>query len=452
MQKEKHPPGLAVLFLSEMWERFGFYTMGNLFVLYLTHPNGFNRSKDFATDLNSYYLMFVYASPLVGGWIADRGLGYRRSVILGGLIFMIGYLLFMFPSMEMLYVALACLVVGNGFFKPNVSAMVGHLYREGSPLKDHAYNIFYMGINIGAFFAPIVGEYMQGKYGFRSAFIIAAAGMVFPVVLLTVYKRYVEVHDGRPEQNGAEDSDPRGAEEAAAPSPPPPPSPMESVPEWKRIAALIVIFLIVIVFWMVFHQNTVTFVYWANENTDWTWVNNLIGQEMSGVIAGAINPFWVVTLTFPLVAFWQWLGRRGLEPSTPTKIAIGMLLTAGSFFFLAYGALLGEATAAADTPYAFKVSPWWLVGTYFIITLGELMLSPMGLSLVSKVAPVRMRGLMMGGWFLATAIGNKLTAIGKLWEVWLHSTFFAFLGVLALVTAVVLFVLLKPLKKAMPGV
>jgi POT family proton-dependent oligopeptide transporter len=434
-EREKHPPGLAVLFLSEMWERFGFYTMASLFVLYLTRGLGWQR--DDATDLNSWYLMFVYASPLFGGLLADLGLGYRRSVVLGGAIFMAGYVVLSFPDPDRttLYSALALLVIGNGFFKPNVSTMVGHLYPEGSPLKDHAYNIFYMGINIGAFFAPLVGEFMQGRFGFPAAFRVAAAGMLIPIVLLTVYKRHVEV------RNGGEP-----APRAAAPSA------MEQVPESRRVGALIVIFLMVIVFWMVFHQNTVTLVYWANENTDWSWVNDLVGQQVSGVLASAINAFWVVTLTFPLVWFWQRLGRRGLEPSTPTKIAIGMFLAAASFYFLAYGAYSAETTVAGANPYAYKVSPLWLVGTYFIVTLGELMLSPMGLSLVSKVAPVRMRGLMMGGWFVATAIGNKLTAIGKLWDRWSHSSFFVLLGTLAFVMAVILLLLLKPLKKAMPGV
>jgi POT family proton-dependent oligopeptide transporter len=297
-----------------------------------------------------------------------------------------------------------------------------------------------MGINIGAFFAPLVGEFMQGRFGFPAAFWVAAAGMVIPITLLTVFQRHVEVRNGSP---GAAPAAGAGAV---------PPRAMDQVPEARRVGALIVIFIMVIVFWMVFHQNTVTLVYWANENTDWSRVNEFVGQEISGVIAGAINPFWVVTLTFPLVWFWQCLGRRGLEPSTPTKIAIGMFLTAASFYFLGYGARSAEATVTGDNPYAYKVSPLWLVGTYFIVTLGELMLSPMGLSLVSKVAPVRMRGLMMGGWFVATAIGNKLTAIGKLWDKWSHSGFFFLLGTLAFVMAVILFFLLKPLKKAMPGV
>jgi POT family proton-dependent oligopeptide transporter len=215
--------------------------------------------------------------------------------------------------------------------------------------------------------------------------------------------------------------------------------------------------LIVIAFWMIFHQNFSTLTYWANDNTNWTaaplvlelahfltlgTVKPDVGN-ISGVISTAIDPFWIVVLTFPMVALWRWLSRKGCEPSTPAKMALGMLLTAGAFYLMALAALNGGDTG--------KVSPWWLVSAYAVIALGELMLSPMGLSLVSKVAPARMRGLMMGGWFVATAIGNKLTVIGIYWQVWAHSAFFFLLATLALIMGFVLIVLLKPLKKAMPG-
>src|SRR5215212_954519 len=165
---EKHPPGLVVLFFTEMWERFGFYSMLAMFTLYLRDDKqGFSWTAERATGLYANYLMFVYASPLLGGWIADRKLGYRRAVMIGGLFFMAGHLLLSFRSLPIVYVALTCLVVGNGFFKPNVSTMVGNLYPEGSHLKDRAYNIFYMGINIGAFIAPIVMEIVKSKFGFH---------------------------------------------------------------------------------------------------------------------------------------------------------------------------------------------------------------------------------------------------------------------------------------------
>src|SRR5215216_257875 len=190
---QKHPKGLYVLFATEMWERFSFYSMLALFTLYLQNPDqGFGWTDARATGLYANYLMFVYASPLIGGWLADRKLGYRRAVMIGGLFFMAGHLLLSFRSLPIVYAALTCLVVGNGFFKPNVSTMVGNLYPEGSHLKDRAYNIFYMGINIGAFTAPIVMEIVKEKFGYHPAFAVAAFGMLISVSILWRFKKQVE--------------------------------------------------------------------------------------------------------------------------------------------------------------------------------------------------------------------------------------------------------------------
>lgn len=541
---DQHPKGLYVLFGTEMWERFSFYSMLALFTLYLRDPvEGFGWTAAEATTLYANYLMFVYASPLIGGLIADRITGYRKAVIIGGFFFMAGHGLLSISAIWAVYAALTCLVIGNGFFKPNVSTMVGNLYPEGSHLKDRAYNIFYMGINIGAFIAPIIMEIVKASFGFHAAFAVAAFGMVISVGILWYFKNLVEdpkkdalrdatqaadtaatTVDAPP--HGVSDQDEGGHKAANAARQ----NLMNSVPDWKRIMALIVVFAIVIVFWMVFHQNGSTLTYWADDNTDW---------NVSGTISNSINAFWVVTLTFPLIWFWGFLDKRGKEPSTPTKMAIGMTLTGLSFLVLWYGATLGEKqtptaeqlsagafrinervvknleakgvskdvldkivsakdadgknliygvkfapkkdektgqTASGEqqlmehinrvvpgqaeanraaflqNSYLFRVSPFWLILAYAIVTLGELMLSPMGLSLVSKVAPIRLRGLLMGGWFVATAIGNKLTQIGIFWDIWLQSSFFLVLACMALFMAVVLFLLLKPLKKAMPGV
>ncbi len=443
---KKHPPGLYVLFATEMWERFSFYSMLAMFALYMrdTTGQGFRWSVDDTQALVSNYLMFVYASPLIGGWIADKKIGYRKAVMIGGLFFMAGHLLLSIKSIMVVYAALGCLVVGNGFFKPNVSAMVGNLYPENSNLKDRAYSIFYMGINVGAFLAPIVMEFVQSRWGYHPAFALAAVGMLFSVIILWRFKRHVEAADRRPSKG------PKTVANTAAVAVDAPPAsishqnPIDAVPDWKRVGALIVIFLIVIVFWMVFHQNSTTITYWGDENTDW---------KVSGIISNSINPGWVLVLTFPLVFFWRWLDKKGLEPRTPTKMVIGMVMTALAFLVFFIAAKIGEGSLAPGAgPYDYKMSPLWLLGAYGVLTLGELMLSPMGLSLVSKVAPIRMRGLMMGGWFVATAIGNKLTQIGELWDDWPHSTFWLVLSIAALVMAFVLLILLKPLKRAMPGV
>ncbi len=514
-----HPKGLYALFATEMWERFSFYSMLALFTLYLRDPvEGFGWTASDATGLYSNYLMFVYASPLIGGLIADKITGYRKAVMIGGFFFMAGHGLLSIPAIWAVYLALTCLVIGNGFFKPNVSTMVGNLYPEGSHLKDRAYNIFYMGINVGAWIAPIVMEIVKAYFGFHAAFAVAAFGMVISVAILWYFKSLVEGADvAKAAEPGNVANDARQAL-------------MDAVPDWKRISALIVIFIIVIVFWMVFHQNGSTLTYWADDNTAW---------NVTGTISNSINPFWIIVLTFPLVWFWGFLDKRGMEPATPTKMAIGMTLTGLSFFVLYFAAIQGEGQkptpeqltagsfrinervvtslvadgvpkevldklmAAKDKDnknvindvkfapkedektkvklsgeehliqaidsvapgegtkyrdkilarsFVFQVSPFWLILAYAIISLGELMLSPMGLSLVSKVAPIRMRGLLMGGWFVATAIGNKLTMIGIYWSIWYQSSFFIVLGSMALVMAVVLFLLLKPLKKAMPGV
>ncbi|HRJ88635.1 MAG TPA: peptide MFS transporter [Pyrinomonadaceae bacterium] len=539
---DKHPPGLYALFGTEMWERFSFYSMLALFTLYLRDPTeGFGWTASEATSLYANYLMFVYASPLIGGFIADRFTGYRKAVMIGGFFFMAGHGLLSIPAVWAVYLALTCLVIGNGFFKPNVSTMVGNLYPEGSHLKDRAYNIFYMGINVGAMLAPIVMEVVRAYFGFHAAFAVAAFGMVISVAILWKFKNIVEDPNALADRQTARANRAAGIVETPAEiehvddggdaaKARNKQSLMDTVPDWKRVAALIVIFLIVIVFWMVFHQNGSTLTYWADDNTAW---------NVTGTISNAINPMWIIILTFPLVWFWGFLDKRGKEPSTPTKMAFGMLLTGLSFFVLWYAATLGEGktyTAAemqggsfrinervvnnlkaegmsAETlekvmaaktdegknliddvkfspetdkatgvktegsdrliaaidkvapgegskykdsilkhAYLFQVSPFWLLLAYGILSLGELMLSPMGLSLVSKVAPIRMRGLMMGGWFVATAIGNKLTMIGIYWSIWYQSKFFIVLGCMALFMAVVLALLLKPLKKAMPGV
>jgi POT family proton-dependent oligopeptide transporter len=431
---DRHPKGLYVLFATEMWERFSFYTMLAMFTLYLrdTTGQGFAWTSDQATTLYANYLMFVYASPFVGGWLADRKLGYRRSVMLGGLFFVAGHLLLSIRSIPVVYAALTCLVVGNGLFKPNVSTMVGNLYLDGSRLKDRAYNIFYMGINVGAFLAPVIAELVHSRFGFHPAFAVAAAGMVISVSILWRFQRHVASAD-LPAAGAA-----AASAAAAAPA-----QPIDAIPTPRRIAALVVIYLIVIVFWMVFHQNGSTMTYWANENTAW---------HVTGIISNAINPAWVILLTFPLVTLWRALDRRGREPSTPVKMAIGMGLTACAFLVLFVAAKVGEASVTDGNIYHYRVSPLWLIGAYAVLTCGELMLSPMGLSLVSKVAPRRYRGIMMGGWFVATAIGNKLTQIGRLWDDMPHSSFWLMLSGAAVVMAIVLMLVLKPLKKAMPGV
>ena len=427
----KHPKGLYVLFATEMWERFGFYTLSAMLALYLRDTvRGMGWSEVRVAMLVSNFLMFVYASPLVGGWIADKFIGYRMAVTIGGIFLGTGYFLLYLPSVSSLYLALSLIVIGNGFFKPCVSTLVGNLYKEGSSLKDSAYNIFYMGINTGAFLAPLVAEWVHQRQGFRSAFTVAGFGMIICLLIFWSFSKWIDVKERIVREACRTEDSVKSSDRADK---------TNSVPDSWRITALLVIFAIVIVFWMLFYQNTLTLIYFANDHTDWSAIG-----DVSGVLSAAINPFWIITLTFPLIAFWGWLDRRGLQPSTPAKMALGMALIACSFYLMAIAGLSGGNEG--------RVSPLWLISAYALVSLGELMLSPMGLSLVSKVAPVRMRGVMMGGWFVATALGGKLTAIGVYWSVWKHSTFFAVLATFAMAMSILLWAVLKPLKKAMPGV
>lgn len=511
---EKHPRGLYVLFGTEMWERFSFYTVGAMLSLYLRDTTeGFGFSNARSASVVSTYNMFIYFTPLIGGLIADRLTGFRKAIMIGGVSFMIGHALLAVPdNLLICYLALTFLVIGNGFFKPNVSSMVGNLYREGSHLKDKAYLIFYMGINIGALMAPLVAEFIQPRWGFHPAFFMGAIGMVISLVVFGINQKWVRYADRRKEEGDFIRPDTStGHQQAVAVTEDLPPTPeavaMAAVPEWKRIMALIVIFLIVIVFWMVFHQNSISLTWWAEDHS----------VALPGILSNAINPLFIIILSLPLAAFWGWLDRRNMEPSTPVKMMIGMVLTGLSFVILYFAAISGgfdkpvfevvrstpTETLVAISPEArdhlritapsmklegdrdawrvtpiggavvkagefvsfegqtgeqisvaptTRVSAWWLIIAYFVLSLGELMLSPMGLSLVSKVAPIRMRGVMMGGWFAATAIGNKLTGVAGYWDLWSHSYFFILLASMALGMAVVLLVLLRPLKKAMPGV
>jgi POT family proton-dependent oligopeptide transporter len=511
---EKHPRGLYVLFGTEMWERFSFYTVGAMLSLYLRDSvEGFGFSNARSASVVSTYNMFIYFTPLIGGLIADRLTGFRKAIMIGGVSFMIGHALLAVPNnLFICYLALTFLVIGNGFFKPNVSSMVGNLYSEGSHLKDKAYLIFYMGINVGALLAPVVANYIQPRWGFHPAFFMGAIGMVLSLIVFGINQKWVRQADRKGSQGTVSSPDgSRGAQEAAAVTEDLPPinaqaAAMDAVPEWKRIVALIVIFLIVIVFWMVFHQNSISLTWWANDHS----------RALPGILSNAINPLFIIILSLPLAWFWGWLDKRNMEPSTPVKMMFGMLLTGLSFVILYFSATSGgftkpvfpvvqssatetlvsispearvhlgitalpvkledgtEAWRATNTGGAVKagdfvrfegesgdqltvapttrVSAAWLIIAYGVLSLGELMLSPMGLSLVSKVAPIRMRGLMMGGWFAATAIGNKLTGVARYWDLWSHAYFFIVLASMALIMAVVLFLLLRPLKKAMPGV
>jgi POT family proton-dependent oligopeptide transporter len=468
MANEKHPKGLAVLFFTEMWERFGFYTMLFIFALYLDEYFHFRHTG----PIYGGYLALVYFTPIAGGWVADRILGFRRTIMLGAILLAAGYGLMAIkvpesPQMErqvvaaeqahtqafadwqkrgeaakeagqsfdepqplydgpgrtsgrtLLFISLIVLVIGNGLFKPNISVMVGNLYPEGSPLKDSAFNIFYMGINIGAFFAPLTAAFLRNRLGWWWAFGAAGVGMLISLLIFHGFRRHIE----HAEIGQHSDSVVKGPE-------------LTRKQEWNRIFALLAIYAIVILFWMAFHQNGFTMTFWARDAT-----GPIFGFQIPPEAFGAANAFFVVTLTPLVVWFWSSLRKRKLELSTPGKMGIGMVLTAAAFGIMGMAGRLGGDFG--------RVSPLWLIAAYLVVTLGELNLSPMGLAFCSKVAPPRYRGLMMGLWFGATACGNYLAGgIEFLWDKWPHSQFFFFLVASSLFAALLLLLVLKKVNAA----
>ena len=468
MEKPRHPKGLYVLFFTEMWERFGFYTMLFIFTLYLDEYFHFRHPG----PIYGGYLAAVYFTPIAGGWVADRLLGFRKTIMLGALLLAAGYAMMAVripekPQAEqavvaaeqahaqafadwqergqaaqragqpfsepeprydgpertsgqfLLFAALFVLVIGNGLFKPNISVMVGNLYEEGNPLKDSAFNIFYMGINIGAFFAPLAAATLRNTLGWWWAFGAASAGMLISLAIFRGFQRHI----AHAEIAHSSDSVVKGPE-------------LTHAQEWARIWALLGIFGIVILFWMAFHQNGFTMTLWARDST-----GPIFGFQIPPETFGAANAFFVVTLTPLVVWFWSMLRKRNREFSTPGKMGLGMLLTASAFAIMGAAGRLGGDVG--------RVSPLWLIAAYAVVTLGELNLSPMGLAFCSKVAPPRFRGLMMGLWFGATACGNYLAGgIEFLWDRWPHSTFFFFLVGSSLFAALLLRLVLKKVNAA----
>lgn len=428
--KHKHPPGLPVLFFTEMWERFSFYCMLSILSLYMNEALGFSTVK--VGQIYGGYIGLVYFSPLLGGLLADKVLGFGRAILIGAVFMGAGHFLLAFPPLPTFFAGLGCLIIGNGLFKPNISTLLGNLYRDRPEKRDEAYNIFYMGINVGAFFSPLVAAYLRNQFGWHYAFGAAGIGMIISLIIFSTLRRYTT----------AGEVENRATHEVREIQ-------LTREQEKKRIAALLLVFAVVIVFWMAFHQNGYTLTFWARDATEasampsWSLDREHQAQtgerRLAGELTQAINPAFVLLFTPLLVAFWTMLRHRRREPSTAAKIGIGMLLTAGAYTIMTAAGAVGGNVG--------RVSIGWLVSSYAVITMGELCLSPMGLSLVNKLAPARMRGLLMGGWFAATAIGNYLSGVvGTLWDRMPHSSFFLILTAASLGAAAVLFVLIKHIR------
>lgn len=539
---KKHPKALPFLFFSEMWERFGFYLILGVFTLYLKDAaTGFGMDEKESASLYGTFIALIYFTPFLGGLIADRKIGYKSSIVIGGVLMGVGYCIMSIHNITMLYIAMSLIILGNGFFKPNISTLLGNVYSvpEYQSKKDEGYNIFYMGINIGAFVCNFFGAALYTMIGWGAAFIAAGIGMFIGVIIFLIGLKHYKAFDVRKPLKpgdmplwkitalvilpcivfgvigyfikGSEgyifDSNSTDAFIFACI-----PvliffatllirSPKEEKPP---MAALLSIFAVVILFWAIFKQNGSALNTWASRYTerhvDGTGGNILTrlkqtetivykkdsialsdnqfrkikenGTEVKGLdypayfknispaerptedwkalqawvpsLSQSINPFWVIVLTPLVVAFFTWLRRKGKEPTTPAKIALGLLISALSV-------LVMVAAVKAGNNGAEKVSVWWLVASYGVITVGELLLSPMGLSLVSKLSPERITSLMMGGWFLSTSIGNKLSGVlSSQWDKYDNKASYFWLNfILLFAAALFLFLILKWLNKVM---
>ena len=492
-----HPRGLYLLFITEMWERFSYYGMRALFMLYMTQALLFD--KEFSSEIYGSYTGLVYLTPLLGGYIADRYWGNRRSILWGALMMAVGqFLMFLsscyfhevFLAKWLMFAGLGTLILGNGFFKPNISIMVGDLYEPGDKRKDSAFTIFYMGVNVGATIAPLwcglvgnTGHPEDFKWGFLSACI----GMLIGAAVFQFYKdKYLVTPDGKPVGNPPKQKPVQASEQIrskrlfwtmgiatvilaslfaiggadwigafiyAT---------IITVPlsiladssltrqERKQICIIFILAFFVIFFWAAYEQAGASLTFFADEQTD-RWIG---GWEMPASYFQSFGAVFIVLLAPVFAAIWSFLGRHRLEPVSPREQAIGLFLLSLGYLLIAFGVKGVEPGV--------KVSMLWLTGLYFLHTMGELCLAPIGLSLVYRLSPARFSSLLMGVWYLSTSAANKLAGLLSSYypengvvknflgyEVATLYDFFMLFVVMSACAAVVLFVLSKKISKMM---
>ncbi|AKF80898.1 proton-dependent oligopeptide transporter, POT family [Myxococcus fulvus] len=431
--RQGHPRGLYLLFFTEMWERMSYYGMRGLLVLFLTSQvnGGFGWSKSEALSLYGTYTGLVYLTPIVGGFIADRFMGQRRAVVLGGVLMMIGHLVLALPSVMMFYVGLGFLIIGNGFFKPNISTMVGGLYAPGDGRRDGAFTIFYMGINLGAMLGNFICGTLGEKVGWHWGFGSAGVGMFLGLIaFLSLQKKLL-------------------GDVGLAPVKPTPQTQVAqaggekkgfSRDEIDRIVVIFIIALFVVAFWAGFEQAGGLMNLYTNEKVD----RHILFGEVPTTWFQNFNSFFIVALAPVFAGLWGWLAARGKDPSIPVKMGMGLVFLSIGFVFM-----LGASNQSADVG---KAAAYWVILAYLFHTMGELCLSPVGLSMVTKVAPQRIVSAMMGVWFLANAAANKLSGvIGGYSEKLGEFDIFLYISIGTGIAGLILLVVSPVLKKMMHG-
>jgi proton-dependent oligopeptide transporter, POT family len=436
-----HPSGLYVLFLTEMWERFSYYGMRSLLILYmtdylLTDPEraaavfGYKTLEAFlvsifgtmtvqqmGSQLYGLYTGFVYFTPFFGGLLADRYLGKYRSVFLGGTLMALGH--FLMASETAFFAALVFIILGYGFFKPNLSPQVGSLYKEGDSRMDGAFAIYYMGVNLGAFFSPLVCGTLGQKVGWHWGFGAAGVGMILSMIIYWAGSGLIPASQ-QTLQKVKTDSHKKMSRQ-----------------DWNAVFGLAFLCFLNIVFWAVYEQQGNTLQLWADKKTDWF----VAGWELPSTWFQSFNPAMIFIFSPLLVCIWNWQARKNSEPSSITKMGIGCVLCGLAYVFMILAAQL--------VPGDQKGSVFWLVATTFIFTVGEIYLSPIGLSLVTRVSPKPIVSTMMGLWFMSSFFGNYLTGyLGTFYETMPKEQFFMMLCGLGVGAGVIFFIVARPLQKA----
>lgn len=446
--KPKHPPGLYLLFFTELWERFSYYGMRALLTLYLTTAlisGGLGFEKSVAMSIYGFFTGAVYFTPLIGGYLSDRYLGRRLAITIGGITMAVGnFVLFAEHSLLGLYLGLGLLIIGNGFFKPNISTLVGELYPENDNRRDSAFTIFYMGINIGAFFAPLVCGYLAEdlfkttvngvvQYGFKYGFLAASIGMIIGQLIFNVFGNRYLGDIGKKPVGKSEDK----AKAAAANAP-------LTKKDKQRTAVIIIITCFVVFFWAGFEQAGSSLTLYTDKFVD----KQVFGYEVPTSWFQSLNPLFIVLLAPLLSGLWVKLAssRRG-DLKIPTKMGLGMIMLGLGYMVL----LLAVMQTGSDENHILnKANVMFIVLTYFMHTLGELFLSPVGLSMVSKIAPVKLASLLMGVWLASSGVANILAGeLASYTQSLGYLEVFGLIGLLAIVMGLLLLLLSRKLVQMM---
>lgn len=446
--KVRHPPGLYLLFFTEMWERFSYYGMRALLTLYLTTAlisGGLGFEKSTAMSIYGFFTGAVYFTPLLGGYLSDRYIGRRRAITIGGVLMALGnFCLFALTNTAGLYMGLALLIIGNGFFKPNISTLVGELYPNDEGRKDAAFTIFYMGINIGGFFAPLVCGFLAedlfkttidgiDHFGFRFGFLAAAIGMIVGQVIYNgLGNRYLGDIGKNTVGAAARESGVDVSREPLTPK------------EKQRTAVIVIITCFVIFFWAGFEQAGSSLTLYADKFVD----KHIFGWEVPTSWFQSLNPLFIVLLAPVLSAFWIKLAatKKG-DLSIPVKMSLGMIMLGLGYMVLIMAVL---QTGSDANNVVVQSNILFIIVTYLLHTLGELFLSPVGLSMVSKLAPAKLASLLMGVWLASTGVANVLGGyLAAITQSLGYFEVFGLIGLMAIVMGLILLLLSRKLVRMM---